>query len=64
MSKLSSSLILLLALAVTRCNKYIEGFGVARAEELEVEVHEEGFTDIPRNEDGTVTRPDEENEVG
>ena len=64
MSKLSNTLILLLALAVTRCNKYIEGFGVARAEELEVEVHEEGFTDIPRNEDGTVTRPDEENEVG
>ena len=59
MSKLSSFLILSLALAVSRCNKHIGLFGVARADDLEVEVHEEGFTDIQRNEDGTVTEPAE-----
>ena len=32
---------------------------MARAEDLEIEVLEEGFTDIPWNEDGTVTEPAE-----
>jgi len=36
---------------------------MARAEDLEVEVQEEGFTDIPWNEDGTVTEPAEATEV-
>ena len=62
MSKLSSFLILSLALAVSRCNKQIGLFGVARADDLEIEVHEEGFTDIQRNEDGTVTEPAESDE--
>ena len=59
MSKLLSFLICLLALAVTRCDTQIGVFRVARAEDLLIDVLEEGYTDIPWNEDGTVAEPGE-----
>ena len=73
MSKLPNLLILLLALALIISDQQIGVIGVARADDLEIEVIEEGFTDIPRNEDGTVIEPelidiasvdDENNESG